>query len=97
VKKGGIIDNAIAHTILLGSATHTNNILFTLPSLSISLSGNVENGFHAFLVEAFGTGFLCFCIFMATSPKTAIPPAAVPLLVGVAIGLMVALLGPLTG
>jgi glycerol uptake facilitator-like aquaporin len=63
-----------------------------------SLTGNVENGLHAGIIEGFGTGVLCFCIFVATNRKTAIPVAAVPVLVGIAYGLtMVALLGPLTG
>jgi glycerol uptake facilitator-like aquaporin len=49
------------------------------------------------MIEAFGTAFLCFIIFAATNPKASVPAAAVPVFVGVAIGLMVTLLGPLTG
>jgi glycerol uptake facilitator-like aquaporin len=65
--------------------------------VAYSLSGNVENAFHATAIEAFGTGFLCLVIFAATNPKTSVPPVAVPVFVGVAIGLMVCVLGPLTG
>ena len=57
----------------------------------------MENGLHAGIIEGFGAGVLCFCIFVATNRKTSIPPTAVPVLVGIAYGLMVALLGPLTG
>jgi glycerol uptake facilitator-like aquaporin len=59
--------------------------------------GNVESAFHATVIEAFGTGFLCLIIFAATNPTTSVPPSAVAVFVGVAIGLMVTLLGPLTG
>jgi glycerol uptake facilitator-like aquaporin len=57
-----------------------------------SLSEIVENAFHATVVEAFGTGFLCLVIFAATNPKTSVPPVVVPVFVGVAIGLMVCVL-----
>jgi glycerol uptake facilitator protein len=62
-----------------------------------SLSKYVTSGWHAFLLEAFGTAFLVFCIFMLTNKKNSVPSAAVPPLVAIAIGSMVVLLGPMTG
>jgi glycerol uptake facilitator-like aquaporin len=72
------------------------HFLFVIVSID-SLGGNVDNAIQATLIEAFGTAFLCFIIFTATNPKAAVPQGAVPVFVGVAIGLMVTLLGPLTG
>eukprot|EP00586_Coscinodiscus_wailesii_P002746 CAMPEP_0172490566 /NCGR_PEP_ID=MMETSP1066-20121228/21037_1 /TAXON_ID=671091 /ORGANISM="Coscinodiscus wailesii, Strain CCMP2513" /LENGTH=274 /DNA_ID=CAMNT_0013259095 /DNA_START=101 /DNA_END=925 /DNA_ORIENTATION=- len=61
-------------------------------------SDNVGSAAQAFYVEAFGTGFLVFMIFAATrSTNAAVPAAAVPLIVGFSIGMMIALLGGLTG
>jgi glycerol uptake facilitator-like aquaporin len=48
-------------------------------------------------IEAFGTGFLCLVIFVATNPKTSVPPIVVPVFVKVAIGLMMCVLEDLTG
>jgi MIP family channel proteins len=61
-----------------------------------SLSDYVASGFHAFFLEALGTAFLVFIVFMATHPKNSVPSGAVAPCVGVAIGCMVTLLGPLT-
>jgi glycerol uptake facilitator-like aquaporin len=73
--------------------------LLLLASFSIfySLSGFVENAFHAAIIEGFETGFLCLVIFFAINPKTSVPPARLPVFVGVAIGLTVGMLRDLTG
>eukprot|EP00545_Synedropsis_sp_CCMP1620_P003622 CAMPEP_0119009208 /NCGR_PEP_ID=MMETSP1176-20130426/4212_1 /TAXON_ID=265551 /ORGANISM="Synedropsis recta cf, Strain CCMP1620" /LENGTH=271 /DNA_ID=CAMNT_0006961677 /DNA_START=96 /DNA_END=911 /DNA_ORIENTATION=+ len=62
-----------------------------------SLSSGVAGPLHAVFIEAFGTAFLTFCIFAVTNPKNNVPASAVAPLVGTAIGMMVALLGSLTG
>lgn len=62
-----------------------------------SNSKSVDNAVHAFFIEAFATGFLTFVIFSMTHENNPLPSTAVPPAVGVAIGLMVALFGPLTG
>jgi len=61
-----------------------------------SLSDFVDNSLHALFLEAFGTAFLVFVIFMITNPANNVPSGAVPILVGIAIGSMVNILGPLT-
>jgi len=61
-----------------------------------SLSGHVSSSFHAFFLEAFGTAFLVFTVFTLTNAANDVPKGAVPVLVGVAIGVMVNGLGPLT-
>jgi glycerol uptake facilitator-like aquaporin len=80
-------------TLLLKIQTDFHIFLFT----PCSLSKYVTSGWHAFLLEAFGTAFLVFCIFMLTNKKNSVPSAAVPPLVAIAIGSMVVLLGPMTG
>jgi glycerol uptake facilitator-like aquaporin len=62
-----------------------------------SLSDAVTDDYHACFIEAFGTAFIVFIIFMVTSPQYTIPGAAVPPIVAIAVGAMVAILGPLTG
>jgi glycerol uptake facilitator-like aquaporin len=62
-----------------------------------SLSGVVADAYHACFIEAFGTAFIVFIIFFVTSPLYTIPGAAVPPIAAIAIGAMVAILGPLTG
>lgn len=57
----------------------------------------VRNGLHAFFIELFGTFMLTFVIFAVTHSKSTVPTSAVPPLVGITIGCMIALLGPLTG
>jgi glycerol uptake facilitator-like aquaporin len=62
-----------------------------------SLSDSVIDQYHALFIEAFGTAFLLFIIFIVTSPLYPIPGPAVPPIVALAIGAMMVLLGPLTG
>uniref|UniRef100_A0A7S2GQK5 Aquaporin n=1 Tax=Helicotheca tamesis TaxID=374047 RepID=A0A7S2GQK5_9STRA len=62
-----------------------------------SLSPGVANVGHAFFIEAFGTAFLVFCIFAATNPKNNVPSGAIAPIVGIAIGVMIVMLGNLTG
>lgn len=62
-----------------------------------SLSAGVGGGLHAVVIEAFGTAFLTFVIFSATNPKNNVPSAAIAPIVGTGIGMMIALLGTLTG
>lgn len=62
-----------------------------------SLSPSIARGVHACFVEAFGTAFLVFNIFAATNAKNKVPAAAVAPIVGISIGMMIALLGALTG
>ena len=62
------------------------------------LSPYVSSWSNAVFIEAFGTAFLVFCIFAITHKKNdAVPSSAVPLMVGSAIAVMIATLGPLTG
>ena len=62
------------------------------------LSPYVSSWNQAVFIEAFGTAFLVFCIFAVTHSKNkVVPTSAVPFLVGSAIAVMVATLGPLTG
>jgi glycerol uptake facilitator protein len=61
-----------------------------------SLSDSVGGGVHAFFLEALGTAFLVFVVFAVTNNKNNVPSAAVPVLVGSAIGAMVFLIGPFT-
>ncbi len=62
------------------------------------LSPYVSSWNNAVFIEAFGTAFLVFCIFAITHPKNnALSPTIVPFLVGTAIAVMIATLGPLTG
>ena len=62
-----------------------------------SLSNGVIDAFHAGCIEAAGTGFVVFVIFMVTSPTYAVPGVAVPGIVALVIGAMTFALGPLTG
>jgi glycerol uptake facilitator protein len=63
-----------------------------------SLSPAVGGWAQALFIEAFGTAFLTFIIFSATHPSNAtVASSAVPLIVGTAIGAMIALLGATTG
>eukprot|EP00542_Grammatophora_oceanica_P019276 CAMPEP_0194031242 /NCGR_PEP_ID=MMETSP0009_2-20130614/4459_1 /TAXON_ID=210454 /ORGANISM="Grammatophora oceanica, Strain CCMP 410" /LENGTH=173 /DNA_ID=CAMNT_0038671339 /DNA_START=1 /DNA_END=522 /DNA_ORIENTATION=- len=63
-----------------------------------SLSPGVAGPFHAVFIEAFGTAFLTFVIFAITHPKNeSVASSAVAPMVGTAIGVMIALLGSLTG
>lgn len=62
-----------------------------------SLHSGVTNGVHAFFIEAFGTAVLSFALFALTHNKNPIPGAAVPAIVGAVYGVLVAILGPLTG
>jgi glycerol uptake facilitator-like aquaporin len=57
----------------------------------------VRNFAHALFIEGFGTSVLVFCMFCLTHRRNPVPGSAVPALVGVAYGLLVATLGPLTG
>lgn len=53
---------------------------------------------NAVFIEGFGTAFLVFVIFAVTHPKNgSISSSAVPFVIGSAIAVMVATLGPLTG
>jgi len=62
------------------------------------LNPYVTGAVHAFYIEALGTAFLTFMIFAATrKTNNVVPAAAVPPIVGFSIGMMVALLGGLTG
>jgi len=56
-----------------------------------------DNGVHAFFIEAFGTAVLTFVIFTVTHLRNPVPGAAVPAIVGIALGSLVTTLGPLTG
>eukprot|EP00586_Coscinodiscus_wailesii_P015363 CAMPEP_0172520326 /NCGR_PEP_ID=MMETSP1066-20121228/291934_1 /TAXON_ID=671091 /ORGANISM="Coscinodiscus wailesii, Strain CCMP2513" /LENGTH=387 /DNA_ID=CAMNT_0013303067 /DNA_START=122 /DNA_END=1285 /DNA_ORIENTATION=- len=60
-------------------------------------STSVSGGPHAMLIEMFGTAMLTFAIFAATNKKNNVPAAAVPALVGVAIGSIIAIIGSLSG
>lgn len=57
----------------------------------------VANESHALFIEAFGTAVILFVVFSVTSPFYPIPGPAVPPVVAVVIGVMMYLLGPLTG
>lgn len=57
----------------------------------------VSNEFHAMFIEAFGTAFVVFVIFIVTSPFYPIPGPAVPPVVALALGAMMYVVGPLTG
>lgn len=61
------------------------------------MSKDVSGSFHAFFIEFFGTAFLCFIIFASTHTKNPLPSAAVAPTVGMAIGVIVMMLGALTG
>jgi glycerol uptake facilitator-like aquaporin len=52
---------------------------------------------HALFIEAFGTAFVVFVIFLVTSPHYPIPGPAVPPVVAAALGTMLYIVGPLTG
>jgi glycerol uptake facilitator protein len=71
--------------------------VFSFLSRAASLSSGVAGSLHAIFIEAFGTAFLTFVIFAVTNPKNNVPASAMAPLVGTAIGMMVALLGFLTG
>lgn len=69
-----------------------------IDSPSVSLHEKViTNNVHVGFIEAFGTGVLCFVIFVSTSRKIPIPGMLVPVLVGLVYALLVYTLGPLTG
>ena len=70
---------------------------FFLLIMAYSLSDAVSDEYHAYFIEAFGTGFVVFIIFMVTSSKYTIPDTLVPPIVAIALGSMVAILRPLTG
>lgn len=57
----------------------------------------ITNNVHAGFIEAFGTGMLCFVIFVCTHHKVPIPGLLVPALVGLTYAVLIYCLGPLTG
>jgi glycerol uptake facilitator protein len=57
----------------------------------------IVNDAHAFFIEVFGSFMILFVIFSVTSTYYPIPGSAVPPVVASAIGVMIFLLGPLTG
>lgn len=62
---------------------------------SLLPSSHVSSGWHATLIEAFGTAFVSFIIFSVTSALYPVPSAAVPPVVAVALGSILYVLGPL--
>jgi len=102
----GIINLALFHTAII--EFEAKNGILRGSDLGIksavafgdyySLSPSVGGWVQALFIEAFGTAFLTFVIFSATHPSNAsVASSAVPLIVGSAIGSMIALLGATTG
>eukprot|EP00591_Stephanopyxis_turris_P013464 CAMPEP_0195509570 /NCGR_PEP_ID=MMETSP0794_2-20130614/2472_1 /TAXON_ID=515487 /ORGANISM="Stephanopyxis turris, Strain CCMP 815" /LENGTH=358 /DNA_ID=CAMNT_0040636825 /DNA_START=692 /DNA_END=1768 /DNA_ORIENTATION=+ len=58
---------------------------------------NLPGPGEAFLCEMWGTAMLTFVIFAITSKTNNVPDSAVPAIVGVAIGCIIAIIGPLSG
>lgn len=57
----------------------------------------VRDETHAVLMEVMGTAMLTFTVFSITHPSNNVPGAIVPVLVGVAIGSIIAIIGSLSG
>lgn len=57
----------------------------------------ITNNIHAGFIEAFGTGVLCFTLFVLTHRKIPISGTIVPVLMGLVYAMLVYTLGPLTG
>jgi len=98
----GAIGAGITNLIIYYKAIENYDPDYTLKSASCfgdyySLSEGVSGTTHAFVLEFIGTGFLTFVIFAVTNKKNNIPEGLVAPLIAITIGLMIALLGNLTG
>jgi len=60
-------------------------------------SENVENANHAFVMELLGTAMLTFTVFTVTNKSNNVPGYAVPAIVGIAIGSIIAIIGSMSG
>lgn len=61
-----------------------------------SLSDLVDGVVHVFILEAMGTAFLVFMFFVFSNQRNRVPEVAIPLLVGLAYGVTVTIIGPFT-
>lgn len=101
----GLINLCIFGTAIAKYETTNNIVRGTAGGISSAvafgdywmLSDYVTSLLQAVFIEAFGTGFLVFVIFAVTNDKNNVPSSAVPLIVGTAIGAMIATLGATTG
>jgi len=57
----------------------------------------VRDETHALIMEVMGTAMLTFTVFSITHPSNNVPGSIVPVLVGVAIGSIIAIIGSLSG